>query len=572
MQFSILMAFLSQSGRHNHRSLGKDVGVDKAEKLAKKAFQEGLNVNSHRDLSDVTSNIKSLLEGAGLKFGENVAIKLIDTAINHFINDADSRSPLSELTSSIASNATKYQKTTVHIGKPTTERVKRLINQPLVQYNKKDLVHSLKDYLEHNKRRHLILKSGFNEKGFSFLMEDTYLSVKDFINFYSSNKNLETNLLKNKSGIHDVYGAIYSTKTEIKFVNELQYHDVFLKLHLVAIKDLYNDPRQLISEITNNKLDSEIKTPKTNLRGAIDESLKTAGSEFLNRSNMPQEGKNIFKEILKNFSSFRSNESNFGKLPEDQQYSDPAILDKDNRFACSFLSSLNTNLSDSINFKDRAKIVATWNRVITPKSTWVFDLIQHFGKGLHLNYLYDVKSLNEDHPVGYVFVLEYFGDKRATVTDIKTGDKFSGYSPVSLRCEFYNQMSYLAQEFDDGDLDDIPTVYKSKRNERDFEEGSELSRYFSPDRQSYLHIPVEDIDFLIGRQPKKDPKYLLEYDLNIMPSNNLLEQIQLDYRKHGFDGYNLTEDDALFNLKKPPSEKEYEGTEGQEPDIDFDEK
>ena len=39
---------------------------------------------------------------------------------------------------------------------------------------------SMKDYVDPRERSKLNFTSGFNEKGFSFLMEDTYFSVDDY--------------------------------------------------------------------------------------------------------------------------------------------------------------------------------------------------------------------------------------------------------------------------------------------------------------------------------------------------------------------------------------------------------
>lgn len=297
----------------------------------------------------------------------------------------------------------------------------------------------------------------------------------------------------------------------------MKYYDAVVKLHLVKIKDLHNDVRQLIKDTTNNKLsnsfinenvktDSNTTSDESNLRSRATKFAKDKAKEiaeevstgYINRSNIPKEGKEILNRMLKNYSEFRSNISSLnGKIPEDKQYTDPNIMNLRDRFSCSYLTSINTNLTDSINFKDRATIVSTWNRRIKPGSIWQFNLTQHFGKGIHLNYLYDIENLNKDHPVGYIFILEYFGDKRFKITRSETQDAFTGYSPVKLRCQFYHRINYLAKETDDS-INDIPIVYKHKRQKRDFVEGSTFDNYFSPRREYYMHVPIDEIDLLIG--------------------------------------------------------------------------
>lgn len=157
----------------------------------------------------------------------------------------------------------------------------------------------------------------------------------------------------------------------------------------------------------------------------------------------------------------------------------------------------------------------------------------------------------------------------------KEEDYFSGYSPTRLRFDFINQIIYLGKQNDNSD-DDIPIVYKLKRKETDFEDNSLFDQYFSPDRESFFHVSYNDIDFLTGNKREQSGKkeYVIDYETSVLANTNgnFLEQIQLDYWKHGYDSTNITEYDAKFNLNNPPSSGEkgidnYKGTEG---DIDFD--
>lgn len=581
--------------------------MDNGSKIAGKANKGGFKVSHHSDLSDLAGNINGLLTGVGLKFGENVGLRLVETAINHFLSDGSTHNALSEMNTTLSNNATRYLTTRAHVGLTTTSRVRKLNNTPLIQINSKDLSNSQKDYIESAKHKQLILMSGFNEKGYSFLMEDTFMSVEDFLNFYELNKNVKKNMIKKHSGVHHVHGAIYSLKNKVKITNDMKYYDALVKIHLVKVTDLTDDPRNLIRDITNNKLDDSIsKTKKGNLCGAakkavnaakkvaensenledaakslVDELVheakdsvtdagKKVGQDFLDRSNIPAEGKEMLKNILE--SSYRSRSSDFGKIPEDQQYTDPNITDLSNRFAVTFNTSLNTRLSDSVNFTDRARIIATWNRKLGPGSIWDFNLTHHCGRGINLNYLYDLKSVNPKHPVGYVFVLEYFGDRRAKITRMADDGAFTGYAPVKLRCDFNLNITYLGKETDDSD-DDVPVVYKRKRKDPDFEENSVFSSYFTPNRETYFHVPFDQIDTLFEKKKrdKTSKPFTLDYDNNIISGNGLLEQLQLNYEKHGFNPKNITEDDAKFNINKPPSESEknvrdYEGT-GEDEEI-----
>jgi hypothetical protein len=145
--------------------------------------------------------------------------------------------------------------------------------------------------------------------------------------------------------------------------------------------------------------------------------------------------------------------------------------------------------------------------------------------------------------------LEYFGDKRAKIIRSDTDDLFPAYSPVKLRCNFHHCISYLAKELDQS-LDDIPIGSKTKQQDKDFEEGSKFNPYFSSNRPLYFYSPFNDSDLLLGKSKDTDKsfkKYDLDSDQNILPYTNLIDQIQLDFKKHGYKDDNRIEDDAKFN-------------------------
>lgn len=191
-----LPGFISNLGRHNLRSLGKDLNLDKAQKISKKVANKRLNSAHHGDLSQISSRVSQFLQGAGLKIGGDLTFKVIESAVNHFISDANSHTSLSEINRIASENLTKYITTHVHLGKPTSRRIKLQNNTPLVQLNTKDLSNSQKDYIEHDKHKELTLTTGFNQKSFSFLMESTFLSIKDLIKFFTQDPSVKRNLLK----------------------------------------------------------------------------------------------------------------------------------------------------------------------------------------------------------------------------------------------------------------------------------------------------------------------------------------------------------------------------------------
>ena len=81
------------------------------------------------------------------------------------------------------SNNRLYVTTRANIGKPMNSTMKRLSQYvPNTVWNK-TLTDTLKDYQDHNLRKQLNFKTGFNQKGFSFLGSDSYLTVSDYFKF-----------------------------------------------------------------------------------------------------------------------------------------------------------------------------------------------------------------------------------------------------------------------------------------------------------------------------------------------------------------------------------------------------
>ena len=97
-----------------------------------------------------------------------------------------------------------------------------------------------------------MLRSGFNEKGYTFLMEDTYFTVDDYLKLYNEGNKI-SNVLANSHSKTDLYGCVYKTRNKFKFMNKFDFYDVNLRLHLVKLTDQSKDVRELIQGITNNK-------------------------------------------------------------------------------------------------------------------------------------------------------------------------------------------------------------------------------------------------------------------------------------------------------------------------------
>lgn len=136
---------------------------------------------AHASMHDIFSETVSITGNVGLKFGEKVVLKTLEAGINTLIdsNHASDIMTFSNNSARLGNNKSFYVRTHLHVGYPTTSRVKKLMNTENVQYNQKDLSTSGKDYLESENRKNLILNSGFNQKKYTFFLEDTYITINN---------------------------------------------------------------------------------------------------------------------------------------------------------------------------------------------------------------------------------------------------------------------------------------------------------------------------------------------------------------------------------------------------------
>ena len=190
----------------------------------------------------------------GVRSLTGVALKRVANGIGSLSNAKEETSPL--MTHSIRTPMSKNQSyieyTKAHVGHETSSRLKKMRSSvPNLDYDEKIFASSAKDYIQHDKRKNLMIKGGFNEKTFTFLMEDTYLRVKDYLNLYNQNTEM-VKTLKNRKTKTDLYGCVYRTTNVIKIINKMDHYDTNIRIHLVKLKDQSKSVRDLIKDITNN--------------------------------------------------------------------------------------------------------------------------------------------------------------------------------------------------------------------------------------------------------------------------------------------------------------------------------
>jgi hypothetical protein len=508
----ISQSFLSTLGRHSPISIGKDIGYGELKKIGEALGNNKGNLKTQDfvDAARVVTNHGKLID-LGIKVGTHLVVKAVENGAFSLVNNGISKSPLvsSSSSSPIGKNNVRIYRTKVHLGKKTSRRLRNMRNLPNVDYVEKLLASSMKDYQSHDKRVNLTVTSGFNRKGFAFLAEDTFLSVKDYSLLYSGKNineiDLENNLekIKRKKRRTDAYTCSYNTQNKFVFRNLLKYYNLNLKVHLLKIKDPNDDLRGIVAKITNNN---------------AEKSLISTDDRW--------------------------------KIKEEDQYTDPLISDLKNRITLSFETSLSCQLADSKSFKDRVTVVDSWFRQIEPGSIWNFSLKHHLGGGVDLEYLEEMTDKNKEHPSGYVFLLEFLGDPRGRIIRNEDGDSFNGYSPSRIEIEFEHKYSFLYETNEKEE--EIPATYGNKKSQEDFDEGTDFEKIFTPDRTSSFNVDTKDIKFDFPSKNKK-PKFNLDYNLDILGSagmhNTTINYIEKEFKAEGTTGDNITEDDIRYVIK-----------------------
>lgn len=563
-----LLTFLSSLGSHRPGSVSNDLNID--------SFLKNINSDSDteskfKNADDTLNNIQRFSEG--LRFSKKIVTGLTSNGDNSLLNfGASLVSYLSKTdVQPIGKNDAIIHKTHTHIGKKSKGKIKLLKKNPLLDVTTKTFSDSLSDYQGHTKREQLKIVEGFNQKNFTFLMEDSIFTVEDIFKLFKVNKRFKKDFQDDDS-LKEVFGCILKNHFQIKIKNRLVNYSSHIKIHLIKITDNSKDIRNLIESITHNS---------------------TIGSQ-----------------------------DTAGRIPKKFQFSDPITTNKSNKISCSFLTDLRAGLNQSTRFKETAKIVKSWQMTLPPSSIWEFNLTTHYGEGIHLNTIYDLyknaenykdqdpeksegniieidplsvvgKSLKETienwkdrkeiridkrkwmkilqeseqkttdrknlyHPINYVFCIETVGDRRGSIERVKEGDVFGGYSPSFLTFEFLKNMTFLTEQENEDNL----CVYKKIQQDRDFDESSEFHEIFNPTRTSKLNVNFEDISFP-GQKQNDSCAFKMDYDKILLSEPDypgILGTLTSAFANSGLGENESMEDDInpKFTPDRPESPREDE--------------
>lgn len=253
-------AFITRFGQVNRKTLGKGLELDNLSNVVRDLEDKTKATSSHFEKGAKTILNMLDLTKQGLRSDKLIA-GAIEGTIKGFINSTNEMSPLIGSNSVINLGTTaEIIETHIHVGKKTSERLKKSRNTPNIDYENKELSSSSKDYQAHKKRKNLTLKAGFEEKGFCFLMEDTYLTVDELYKLYlKDNLGIQKSIKKNKNDKREIYGAAYKIVNEVRIMNRMEFYDANIRIHLVKLTDHEDSVRTLVRDITNNKFNTKLE-------------------------------------------------------------------------------------------------------------------------------------------------------------------------------------------------------------------------------------------------------------------------------------------------------------------------
>ena len=116
----------------------------------------------------------------------------------------------------LGENKAKYDKYHYHIGIATTKKVRNISQANNINFSEKVLCDSRKDYQTDEKRQNLTVRSGFDRKTFCFFLEDTYMTIYNYLVIYEKPYNRPIEELVEKNALTKIYGCAYYTKTQYR--------------------------------------------------------------------------------------------------------------------------------------------------------------------------------------------------------------------------------------------------------------------------------------------------------------------------------------------------------------------
>lgn len=86
-----------------------------------------------------------------------------------------------------------------------------------------------------------------------FLMQDSYVTVKDLLTLFKKDERIEKDIKFNKSGNQYIQVCVSKLKNRFQFRNTMPYHNAVFILYLVKLTKINDDVLRLIKKCISNK-------------------------------------------------------------------------------------------------------------------------------------------------------------------------------------------------------------------------------------------------------------------------------------------------------------------------------
>lgn len=462
-----------------------------------------------------------------------------------------------------------------HLGKRGGRRMKKAKQGAFHGTNRIILEDTERDRLSHGHRVMLNGECGFNQKGFDFLMEDTFVSLNDLKQITNWTE-YEKQISKQESSIKEQFKNFESI---IEFLDDPK-KKIKRTIEKASEESLKVDPRDKIKRAKSYDFKAKVEARK------YFAGITKIRTKLKIRNILPVYNAHVIVHLCRSkdpfdlvrmddlFESVSNTERNaFGDgIRPDRLYKADVLKDtvEDFKFKASMTCALETKLNRIECFYNSTKIVKSWSRKLPEHSQWHLDITEHLGDGIYLNNLMNFKkcSMPTKTPMNYFFVIEYFGDPRASVTRNKDNDTFNGYSPVKLSYRFSQEIHFIVNQNEP----DKPIVLSYPTDDGAFD-SDDLAKEFYPTRQTKFNVDFDNIkiDGSSNNKKSKNEEFTLDLSTDIV-STSVLKELTESLENLGVDKdilNNLTEDDLPFNTTDEfYFEPHHDPPKGTDPDED----
>lgn len=458
----------------------------------------------------------------------NIFLTVAEAAVNSLVNAPGKDVPIVHYNSSnnsLDNTQTEYFKTVVRIGKSYNSKIKAYLNGPTYEKFTKKICNTKEDYLETVYKKQLMSSSGVNQRNYTFLDCDCFLSIGDVLNFINYDEEVYPKLDTMYKGLIEIIkqNATNTTKVDetvetlLKMGNRMKARALKRPEEANVNNKMIRHFAAILNQKLNLKIYSRIPVYDTH---AIIRLVRFKNVDSKESPNLDTLLQNLIWE-----ENYKFNQ-NWGEKIHAKSIKKQIEPKLDARFSKQLHTTLDVDLAHLESFTNACEIVKTWYRRMPAGATWDFEIKERFKNGIYLNKIYELigkdnKNNFLDTPVSYFIMIEFYGDNRASVRRNSDGETFESiYSPIEIGYDFQFQIEHLAHTSSQDEI----LNYEKTTKLKEFDD-LKLGLQYYPRRQERLNI--DDTNVKIGDK-NPDGQFTLLFTKSILENQQLsiLEELQ----------------------------------------------